>query len=71
MTRLTFSHKTLGYGASEAAVRRDGELVAVITHPCKRADFFVHCAGTFRKERFKTLKAAIGWTRTTYEKESA
>ncbi len=46
---------------SETAVRIDGRLVGIVSHPCSGADWFVHRAGPGwpPRERYKTRKAAL------------
>lgn len=46
-------------GWCEIAVRSAGELVAVITHPCAGAKWFIHRAITARRESFRSRKAAL------------
>jgi hypothetical protein len=52
----------LGGGAVEIGVRTaEGELVAVVTHPCRGAPWFLHRAGRShcQRERFPTRRAAL------------
>ena len=58
MDAIAFDKRPLGEGC-EIGARRAGVLVAVITHPMPRADWFVHWADHARRRgRFKTCKAA-------------
>jgi hypothetical protein len=57
MSALSFREAKLGEGAIEIGVRRGSELVAVITHPCAGAAWFIHVGWTKRRE--KTKRAAI------------
>lgn len=60
---MSATTRRLGNGATETAVRNDaGELIAVITHPCAGAKWFLHRAGTpARRRAFRTLRAAVDW----------
>jgi hypothetical protein len=52
----------LGGGAVEIGVRTaEGELVAVVTHPCRGAPWFLHRAGRShcQRERFRTRRDAL------------
>lgn len=61
MSGLDIRTHKLGAGAVEVAVRNNGELVAVITHPFTGAPWwFLHRVGEYsRGEKFKTKKAAL------------
>ena len=58
MSAVSITERRLGGGAVEIGIRRNGELVAVITHPCAGADWFIYPHKTDR-ERFKTKREAI------------
>ena len=66
-TFLEFREDKLGGGAVEIGVRQNGELLAVITHPCRGADWFFHPAGFTPRQRFKTKKAAWEAPQLRYE----
>lgn len=60
--KITTTQTNLGDGASEIGCRNAaGELIAVITHPCEGAKWFVHRMGdhSHPREKYATRKAAI------------
>lgn len=60
MIKFRVKRQRLGGGASEVAVYGIwNELIAVITHPCRGAKWFLHRAGSHVREKFPTLKAAL------------
>ena len=61
MSGLDIRTHKLGDGAVEIAVRKDGELIAVITHPFTGAPWwFLHRVGEYsRGTKFRTKKAAL------------
>lgn len=46
-------------GWCEIGVYRSGDLMAVITHPCAGAKWFVHFTGWRPKESFKNKEKAV------------
>jgi hypothetical protein len=46
-------------GWCEIGVRRADQLIAVVTHPCAGAKWFVHFSGWRRKEAYKSKEKAI------------
>ena len=47
-------------GWSETAIKNDaGDLIAVITHPCAGAKWFVHYVGQWKTEKFNTKAEAV------------
>jgi hypothetical protein len=58
---LKFEEKKLGGGAMEIGVRSavTSQLVAVITHPCAGAKWFIHQMGNYDRMAFRTKKEAM------------
>lgn len=60
MSPVTHSVTRGPEGWREVPVRKDGELIAVVTRPISGAKWFLHRLGTgARAEKFPTLKAAL------------
>lgn len=60
MSDFRVSKQRLGGGAVEIGIRNaTNDLVAVITHPCKGAKWFLHGVGFAPKRKFPTEKAAM------------